>query len=378
MTDLTLLAPDELTISETEELAHHESVVDSVIGGINQLSIIGDASLKVIRDKRLYRAQCKTFEDYCQERFGIGRNYVNRRLVFAGIIENLVPRGTKTLPATERQARPLTALPTPELQAEAWSNAQSAAGKDQPSAKEVDAQVKALQARFDKQIEDLNAEKTQLQSSLELLAAEKTTAETNAENWRQQDIAKLKELREKEQLLLTAQSEAATLRNTIAIEAKKLAAAQELELKTQLDSLTLDKADLNQKLKQLKKEQAAAIETGTKSALKAQQDEIDRKEAQLTAIQLKIAAQTAKLDKVNAQDLVYQHFERSVASLKKVVHALTDEFREALDSEAAPFLPSAFAKDFERIAVELEQGAAGLRAYLNQVEIRQLEVLIDE
>jgi hypothetical protein len=85
----------------------------------------------VIRDKRLYRAQGKTFEDYCQERFGIGRNYVNRRLVFAGIIENLVPRGTKPIPATEYQARPLTALPTPELQAEAWSNAQSAAGKDQ-------------------------------------------------------------------------------------------------------------------------------------------------------------------------------------------------------------------------------------------------------
>jgi hypothetical protein len=42
--------------------------------------------LKVLRDKRLYRSTHKTFEDYCQERFGIGRNYVNRRVVFAGIL----------------------------------------------------------------------------------------------------------------------------------------------------------------------------------------------------------------------------------------------------------------------------------------------------
>ena len=56
------------------------------VGRISQLAQIGDASLKVLRDKRLYRSTHKTFEDYCQERFGIGRNYVNRRVVFAGIL----------------------------------------------------------------------------------------------------------------------------------------------------------------------------------------------------------------------------------------------------------------------------------------------------
>ncbi|WP_172452761.1 hypothetical protein [Chromatium okenii] len=65
--------------------------------------------------------------------------HADRRISFAGLIENLKPMGPKNLPARERQARPLTALPTPELQAEAWSNAQSAAGKDQPSAKEFGA-----------------------------------------------------------------------------------------------------------------------------------------------------------------------------------------------------------------------------------------------
>ena len=68
--------------------------------------------------KNLHSTTHSTFEDYCQERFGIGRNYVNRRVVFAGILENLVPRGTIP-PATEGQARPLAKLETPEQQAQA-------------------------------------------------------------------------------------------------------------------------------------------------------------------------------------------------------------------------------------------------------------------
>ena len=63
------------------------------------------------------RASHKTFEDYCQERFGIVRTTANRGIAFAGVLENLMPRGIKSLPTTEYQARSLTALQTPELQA---------------------------------------------------------------------------------------------------------------------------------------------------------------------------------------------------------------------------------------------------------------------
>ena len=97
----------------------------------------------MLRDKRLYRSTHKTFEDYCQERFGIGRNYVNKRLVFAGLLENLGTR-VPTLPATEKQARPLSKLPTPELQAEAWENAQAASGTDQLSAAVVSHSVELV------------------------------------------------------------------------------------------------------------------------------------------------------------------------------------------------------------------------------------------
>lgn len=156
-----IFVSDQLTDSEIEEREIHESNVDNAIKTIEVAGQIGDASLRVLRDKRLYRSTHNTFEDYCQERFGITRNYVNRRLVFAQILEGLVPRGTKVLPATERQARPLSKLETPEQKAEAWSNAQESTGKEQPSAKEVDKAVKELQNAL-------------------------TTTQARAEEWRQQ------------------------------------------------------------------------------------------------------------------------------------------------------------------------------------------------
>ncbi len=61
-------------------------------------------ALMAIRDKRLYREQYATFETYCRERWGMGRNYVNKQIAAAGVIENvgtIVP----TMPANEAQVR---------------------------------------------------------------------------------------------------------------------------------------------------------------------------------------------------------------------------------------------------------------------------------
>jgi protein gp37 len=69
-----------------------------------------------IRNERLYRARgFTTFEEYCQKRWGLGRNYVNKQIAAAAVIQNLgtvVPN-----PLTERQARELVRLP-PEQQRE--------------------------------------------------------------------------------------------------------------------------------------------------------------------------------------------------------------------------------------------------------------------
>jgi DNA repair exonuclease SbcCD ATPase subunit len=144
---IDIFGSNELTAPETEERDHHEGVVDSVIGGIQQLSQIGDASLKVLRDKRLYRSTHATFEEYCQERFGFKGNYAHKRVAFAEVLDALCTRVHK-LPATEGQARSLSKLPTSDLQAEAWENAQTATGKDQPSASAVSQSVEELLAKI--------------------------------------------------------------------------------------------------------------------------------------------------------------------------------------------------------------------------------------
>ena len=69
----------------------------------------------------LYRTTHSTFEDYCQERFGISRQYANKRIVFASMLDVLETR-VSIPPATEGQARPLAKLETPEQQAQAWTN----------------------------------------------------------------------------------------------------------------------------------------------------------------------------------------------------------------------------------------------------------------
>jgi hypothetical protein len=71
------------------------------------------------KDNNLYWAQYETFEDYCNQRWGWGRNYTNKLISSAEVIGNL---GTivPILPTTESQARPLTSL-TPDLQREAWT-----------------------------------------------------------------------------------------------------------------------------------------------------------------------------------------------------------------------------------------------------------------
>jgi hypothetical protein len=84
--------------------------------GLTVFVKVGNALLE-IRDSRLYRQQFPTFEAYCRERWGMGRNYPNRLIQAAEVVKNLVPIGT--IPQTETQARPLTRL-EPEVQQVVW------------------------------------------------------------------------------------------------------------------------------------------------------------------------------------------------------------------------------------------------------------------
>jgi ParB family chromosome partitioning protein len=103
-----------LNIDESHELERCEVVIKQ---GLNTFIEVGEA-LFIIRDKRLYRREFKTFEDYCQEKWSMPRRHVNRMIAASETIINLGPMGP-ILPESERQVRPLTSL-EPEIQKEVW------------------------------------------------------------------------------------------------------------------------------------------------------------------------------------------------------------------------------------------------------------------
>jgi hypothetical protein len=103
-----------LNIDESHELERCEVVIKQ---GLNTFIEVGEA-LFIIRDKRLYRREFNTFEDYCQQKWSLGKRYVNQLIQASEVISNLGAIAP-VLPKTESQTRPLTSL-EPEIQKEVW------------------------------------------------------------------------------------------------------------------------------------------------------------------------------------------------------------------------------------------------------------------
>ncbi len=133
-----LVAVDALTSVECTELVQCEAVIER---GLNTFVEVGTALL-AIRDRRLYRAEFGTFEDYCRQRWGLVRRQADRLIQAAEMSDNLRPMGL-ILPITERQARPLTGLP-PEQQREAWALAVQTAPDGKITASHVERVVNEL------------------------------------------------------------------------------------------------------------------------------------------------------------------------------------------------------------------------------------------
>ncbi len=106
-------------------------------------------SLRELRDRRLYRSTHKSWEEYCQGRFGFTRHAANFKIAASGVFENLVTKSyhpddaeaadeemvTKSyqiLPNKETQVRPLAKL-EPEEQRQVWQQAVEAAGGKVPT-----------------------------------------------------------------------------------------------------------------------------------------------------------------------------------------------------------------------------------------------------
>lgn len=110
-------AESPLDDGERARLEQLEAIVEQ---GLQTFYEVGKA-LNEIRELKLYRESHKTFEAYCQEKWGIARRTADRYISAAQVVENLRPMGLKN-PTKERQVRPLTQLP-PALQVEIWQEA---------------------------------------------------------------------------------------------------------------------------------------------------------------------------------------------------------------------------------------------------------------
>jgi len=131
---------DALTLTEGEQLRQHEVVVER---GLATFVEVGEA-LAGIRDGRLYRAEYATFEDYCQQRWGLAWRTAYRLMDAAAVVGNL-SHGTEMLPTNERQTRPLTSLP-PDVQREVWARAVETAPDSKVTAAHVERVVEDLRS----------------------------------------------------------------------------------------------------------------------------------------------------------------------------------------------------------------------------------------
>jgi len=91
-------------------------------------------ALLTIRDARLYREEFKTFMEYCQKKWGVGKTYASYLIGGSRVAVNLATAVAlytpcEIQPIHEQQVRPLSQL-EPAQQCEIWEEAvRSADGK---------------------------------------------------------------------------------------------------------------------------------------------------------------------------------------------------------------------------------------------------------
>jgi hypothetical protein len=142
-----MITIDVLTVPEQHQLNEQETRIEQGFRAF--FAEVGDA-LQIIRDKRLYRAGYKNFEDYCRARWGVSDNYAHKLISAAETIGNLKSANVATLPATESQARELTRLKDPEDQVEAWLNSVRNAPNGKPNAEQVKLEVEQVRSEIER------------------------------------------------------------------------------------------------------------------------------------------------------------------------------------------------------------------------------------
>jgi hypothetical protein len=98
-----------IALDESKRLIHLEKIIEK-----GQLTFVevGEA-LTEIRDKKLYRCDYKSFEDYCQEKWGWSRNRGLQMIQAAETVAEL-PEKVVTKVTTETAARAIRKIPQPK------------------------------------------------------------------------------------------------------------------------------------------------------------------------------------------------------------------------------------------------------------------------
>lgn len=130
LTDYATL-PLPLTPVEKEQLSDYEATITR---GLNTFYQVGTALVE-IKQRKLYRSQYRTFEEYCKDRWQMDRSYAYRVIEASEVRSNLSPIGNK-LPETESQARELKGL-EPDQQRQVWQKAVETAPNGKVTAQHI-------------------------------------------------------------------------------------------------------------------------------------------------------------------------------------------------------------------------------------------------
>jgi hypothetical protein len=134
-----IVAAAEMSAKERAELGRLEHVLDGSLRAFYDTGL----GLKRIRDGRLYRGQCKTFEQYVEQRWDMHRDTAYAKIAAAEVVQNV---GTSDKKPNEFQASKLVGL-DPDLQCQAWTHALEIAPKGRVTAAIVAQVVEELTGR---------------------------------------------------------------------------------------------------------------------------------------------------------------------------------------------------------------------------------------
>lgn len=128
-----VIAKSDLSQTEADRLQQLESVIDR---GKQAFIEVGTALVE-IRVNRLYRSEFKTFEEYCQSKWGFSRQFANRTIESSGIASALE---TTVSISNERTAREFISVPAEDRSTVAEEAKAIAAdqGRDTINSKDVE------------------------------------------------------------------------------------------------------------------------------------------------------------------------------------------------------------------------------------------------